>query len=459
MKLSEHLQERIVAADTPRSGKFVVYWMRLAVRGHENPALDSARELAANLEVPFFVYHAVDERYPWASDRLHTFILEGARDVATDLADAEIGYALHVSRPGHRAPHLRELARQSAVVVTEYTALDPLREWTQKLREEAPVIEVDTDCLVPRTHVNGKPSSASQFRKRTAEERERRLDQPWLEYGGRSGPAWLPDDLGFEPIRFEDHAIPDLVAQCDIDHDVAPVKDTRGGSRAGYERWEVFKEEGLDRYKWDRNDAAKPHAVSRLSAYLHFGQVSVFRIARETSQHDGRGAWKYLDELLVWREFARHLCHRLGDFESFDALPDWARQSLVEHASDPREKIVGREDLENARSGNRLWDACQRSLLKHGELHNNVRMTWGKALLQWTEHPREALELAFEFNDRFALDGRDPNSRLGIMWCFGAFDRPYSDQPIIGKTRPRDLDWHEDRLDMEAFEAWVDRET
>lgn len=454
--LSDHLSERIVSSQSPVDGEFVVYWMRIAARGHENPALDVARELSEALDVPFFVYHAVDDRYPYASDRLHTFILEGARDVSAELEESGVAYALHVARSDHHPPALRELARRAAAVVTEYTALDPLREWTSKLAEIAPVFEVDTDCLVPLPLVDGEPSSASQFRKKTKAERQSRLETEWP--ACTPGRSELPDGLGFEPVDIGATSIDELVAACDIDHSVEPIRHTRGGSTAGYQRWNDFKDQALDRYKWDRNDPGKPDAVSRMSAYLHFGHVSVFRLARETAAHDGRGCWKFLDEMLVWREFARHLCHRLDDFESFDALPDWARESLEEHADDPREQILTRDELADARSGSRLWDACQRSLIRHGELHNNVRMTWGKALLQWTEHPREALELAFEFNDRFSLDGRDPNSRLGIMWCFGAFDRPYDDdREVIGKLRPRELDWHEGRVDMDAYEAWVDR--
>ena len=232
---------------------------------------------------------------------------------------------------------------------------------------------------------------------------------------------------------------------------------TRGGVIAGYERWERFKTKGLSRYAHDRNDPLKD-GVSRMSAYLHYGQVSPFRLAREASALPGKGPEKYLDELLVWRELAHTYCFHREDHDTVETLPGWARETLAAHERDPRPALFDRATLAAARTGDRLWDAAQTSLLVHGELHNNVRMTWGKALLSWTPDAKTALEHLIDLNHRYALDGRDPSSYGGILWCLGQFDRPFQpERPILGTVRPRPTRQHAKRLDVERYARMVAR--
>jgi predicted NAD/FAD-dependent oxidoreductase len=184
--------------------------------------------------------------------------------------------------------------------------------------------------------------------------------------------------------------------------------------------------------------------------------VSPFRIAREAAELK---AEKFLDELLVWRELAFNFClHQYDHVDSLDAVPDWAKRTLVEHEADVRDEDHSWESLARAQTDHRLWDACQRSLLKHGELHNNVRMTWGKAFLGWTSSPSRALYLATDLNHRYALDGRDPSSYDKLLWCFGQFDRPFEPEaPLFGTVRPRSVDEHEKRIDMTKYLRVVDR--
>jgi predicted NAD/FAD-dependent oxidoreductase len=195
-----------------------------------------------------------------------------------------------------------------------------------------------------------------------------------------------------------------------------------------------------------------------MSAYLHFGCASPFQLAREAALIGGEGAEKYLDELLVWRELAWHFCHHTPDVDALAALPRWAQATLQAHARDPREVTFDWEALARARTGDPLWDTAQRSLLRHGELHNNARMTWGKALLGWTRSPEEALRLLVDLNHRYALDGRDPASYGGLLWCLGLFDRPFSpEEPIYGSLRPRPTAAHARRLEVARWRRLVDR--
>ena len=445
------------AAGHTLDGGFVLYWMRNAARAHENPALDVAVAAGNHLDRPAFVYHALAEGYPYASDRHHTFALEGAREVSAACDDRGIGYALHVQREGHRQAHLRELCERAALVVVEEVPVDPMRRWHAALAAEitTPVVAVDADCVVPMRLVGRLYDRAYKYRDAVADLREERIGRDWEDVEP-TFEAELPESLPFEPIAIADRSIPDIVARCEIDHAVGPVPRTPGGASAGYARWRAFRDERLDDYHDTRNAPSYPDGVSRLSPYLHWGHVSPLRIARQAAARDSRGADKFIDELVTWREMAHHFCFYEPAHASVDALPEWARATLRTHESDPRPALHDWETLARAETGDRLWNLCQTSLLRHGELHNNIRMTWAKKLLEWTPDVERALALAIDLNHRYGLDGRDPNSYLGILWCFGAFDRPSDrERPIIGEVRPRDTGWHADRVDMERLEQHV----
>ncbi|MEM9490139.1 MAG: deoxyribodipyrimidine photo-lyase, partial [Myxococcota bacterium] len=366
--LGQRLAERVRAIGgphrpvEPRSGEFVLYWMRTAARAEDNPALDAALRMADALAVPALVYHALSERYPYANDRHHTFILEGARDVAAGLRERGIAYAFHLDRPGHRGPHLVELAGRAALLITEDMPVQPLRGWTEAVaaRVDTPVWCVDTACIVPMRLSPAAFDRAFEFRRWALPLWRDRLGRP-PSAPPPSGPSSPPAPttlpaLPFAAIDLATADLPALVASCAIDHTVAPVPDSRGGSRAGYQRWAAFAAERLRSYHRRRND---PNAdgVSRMSAYLHYGHVSPQRLADEAAQRGGPGADKYLDELLVWRELAYHYCFHQPDHERVDALPHWAVSGMEARRSDPRPALLSWESLARGRTGDPLWDA------------------------------------------------------------------------------------------------------
>ncbi len=444
----------------------VVYWMRVAVRDQENPALDAAVAAANALDLPVLVYHAVSERYPYASARHHTFILEGARDVAEGLEARGIRYALHVERPGARGPMLAELAKLAALVVTEDVPVPPLDAWTARLGARldsagVPLWTVDASCVVPMPLVAERHDRAYAFRTASRRLASAALARAWKDVAPLQPPGRHP--LPFTPIdarALDDRSLASLVAECEIDHGVAPVREWRGGSRAGYARWDAFRADKLGDYARRRNDPLFD-GTSRLSPYLHYGHVSALRIAREAALVPGAGADKFLDELLVWREAAWHFAAHTprGELETLEPLPEWARATLAEHAATPRGPLT-MERLERGRTGDALWDACQRSLLAHGELHNNLRMTWGKAVPAWTRDPEAARSALVELNHRYALDGRDPASYGGLYWCLGLFDRPFTPPSgVLGTVRPRPTSAHAARLDVAAYARHVARPT
>jgi hypothetical protein len=459
--LPEHLAERVTDhSPTVRhhtAGSFVLYWMRTAVRAHENPALDTALAIGRAVGLPVFVYHALSERYPYASDRHHRFILDGAVDVADECAARGIGYAFHLERPGHRQKALRELAERAALVVTETMPVPPLDRLTTALASTAPcpVWSVDTACVVPMPLVGRAHTRAFGYRDATAARQRARLRQPWIDELPAHAP-FVPSPLPFEPVRLGDSNLAALVASCDIDHTVAAVHHTRGGTRAGYARWAAFiSTGGLARYAAARNDATAD-GVSRMSAYLHYGMVSPLRLARACAARGGDGAEKYLDELLVWRELAYAFCYWHPEPTTLNAVPEWARLTLAAHEGDAR-AVLSLDTLAAGATGDRLWDAAQRSLRELGELHNNVRMTWGKAIVGWSANAADALARLVDLNHRYALDGRDPASYGGLLWCLGQFDRPFQPElPVLGTVRPRPTRDHAQRLDVGRFEARIE---
>ena len=459
--LPPYLAERV----TPFSrgelrGEFVLYLMRTALRDHENPALDVALVAAGQLGLPVFVLQVLAGSYPYASDRHHTFVMESARDVARGLAEKGVGYAFHLERSGHLEPVLPQLCARAALVVTEHMPVAPFEEATRRLAERsaAPVLCIDTSCVVPMRLTERAYPQLFRFREATMVLRGERVERPWPTPPAPDRP-FLPE-LPFEPVpvgELSDIDIAELVAKCDIDHGVAPVAQTCGGSRAGYARWRHFVDAILPNYA-DRHSDPLARSTSRLSPHLHYGTVSPMRIAREVSAIGGRGAEKFLEHLLGWRELSYHLCFHEARHGSFDILPDWARSTWRRHESDTRPRLLSWETLARGRTGDGLWDAAQTSLLIHGELHNDLRMMWGKALADWTPTVDRAIDLAMDLNHRYALDGGDPASYGGVLSCFGLFDRPNTPpSPVTGLVRPRWSVEYSKPLDVGRYRATVMR--
>ena len=456
--LPPHLAERTVsltdAAPRPK-GEFVLYWTHHALRAHENPALDVAATVAVTLGLPLLVYQGLGGRHRYNSDRHHRFILESARDLDAELAN--LGLRLYFHLPADPLPTgpLRPLLARSAALVSELYPVPPFPAWYEShaaTHVDLPWLLVDASCVLPMPLSQQRPSRAFQFRRAHGAGQRERAAAAWPRL--QRWPDSFGADPGFQPFDLAS-SLSEAIARCRIDHSLPPVTATPGGVRAGYRRWSKFLADGLRHYHELRDDAARPDAVSRLSPYLHYGCVSPLRIAREALLHGGEGAEKFLDELLTWRDLSHHFCYLSDELESLKTLPDWAAKTLQEHRPVFPTSAYDWETLLRGRSGEPLWDLAQRSLLRQGELHNNVRMSWGKALLPWAPRPERALKLMIDLNHRLALDGSDPNSYGGLLWCLGLFDRPFPPAEIFGSVRRRSLARHAARLDMQRFARQV----
>lgn len=400
--MTDDLRVHAAGEPGPAPGDFVLYWIQTTHRAHDNFALNFAVEQADALGLPLLVYHGLRHDYPWASDRLHTFILEAVVDLYRDFARKGIQYAFYLERSGDDAEARRArgepsplvaLARRAALVVTDFfpTFIVPRQTRALRSKVETPVVAVDSCTLVPLRYHDREHLTARGIR------------------------------------RVLEEALP---------HYLYPVPATPGGPAAGRRRLARFLETGLPRYADARDDPAEPDAVSRLSPYLHFGNVSIHevllaaRVAGPAEQYA-----KFQDEALVWRELAHNFVFRDPRHQTTGAIPAWAREQLRRHEADPRPALYSAEELERARTHDELWNEAQRSYLDHGWMHNRLRMLWGKAVLQWTPDAETCLRILEHLNNKYALDGRDPNSYGGIMWIFGKFDRPFYPRPIYGTVR------------------------
>jgi deoxyribodipyrimidine photo-lyase len=451
-----------------------------------NYALDRALEHARVLRKPLLILEPLNVSYRWASDRHHRAILDGMREHARALASSAVGYHAYVEpSPGAGRGLLRALARHACAVVTDDSPVF----FTPKLLEaagklsECRVEAVDSCGLLPLRATDRGYSAAYHFRRFLHKELpEHLVEQPAPDPLSSTEPApfrALPDDIRMRWPAASDRLLsdPSALAELPVDHSVEPTA-WRGGHTTGLERLRAFVEDGLQRYADERNDP-DASASSRLSPWLHYGHISAHEVfdavaraegwspARLSERADGRrsGWWgmgpsaeAFLDELVTWRELGYGFCTHEPDYDRYETLPEWARATLEDHASDPRERIYTLEQLTAAETDDEIWNAAQRQLVHQGVIHNYLRMLWGKRILEWTRHPREALDIMIELNNRYALDGRDPNSFSGIFWVLGRFDRGWPERPIFGKVRSMSSAATRKKVRLEEYLArWSER--
>ncbi len=438
-----------------KSPEFVLYWCQIFRRGTDNAALEYALARANELDLPLVVYEAIRPDYPFASERFHTFVLEGAKETAARLEARGIRHVFFLPRtPDEARGVVAKLAARAALVVTDDSpTLIAAHSEAAARRIACPLVAID-DCAVVPLALFPK----AEYMARTLRPKMHRALPDWLlplAEGApkRRAPARL--DLPFEPVDLGRADVAKLVAACAIDHEVGAVAEFPGGSAAAEARLEAFLRRGLAAYLEDHNDPSRD-ATSHLSPYLHFGMISARRVALSArTDGEARGASDgleaFLEQLLVRRGLAYNLARNVPAHATFGILPAWARATLEEHARDPRPSLVSREDLEAARSPDELWNAAQLELRARGVIHNYLRMLWGKLVLTWTARPEDAHATLVYLNDRWALDGRDPDGYANISWCFGLHDRPWPSRPVFGTVRSMTSRSARQKLDVEGY--------
>ncbi len=452
-------------AEVSGDGDFVLYWMVAFRRPTYNFALQRAVEWSQKLQKPLLVLEALRCGYPWASDRLHRFVIEGMADNAENFAKRNAVYYPYLeSKHAAGKGLVKELARRACVVVTDDFPAFFLPRMVDAAAAQVPVRfeSIDSNGLLPMRAADRVFTRAFDLRRflqknllpHLADLPKRdplaRVKLPALKTPPRKVTTRWP--LA-EPAKLL--ASDDGLRMFPIDHAVRPAATT-GGRRAANKTLRTFLTDRLPIYESDRNQPER-EATSGLSPYLHFGHISVHQVFAELTQHAGwtpdmveakptgssRGWWgaspeveSFLDELITWRELGFNMCWQRDDYDQYESLPGWAQQTLAKHARDPRAYVYPLEAFELAETHDELWNAAQRQLVREGRMHNYLRMLWGKKILEWSASPREALEVMVELNNKYALDGRNPNSYSGIFWVLGRYDRAWGpERPIFGKIR------------------------
>ena len=410
-------------------GACVVYWMQRSQRGVDNPALDVAVEAANALGKPVVAFFAPVPFYPNANLRAYQFLVEGIPDIAAALEKRNIGFALR-RYPDHNLVKFCDEVKAALVVGDE----NPMREpehWrqiaSQKLR--IPLWTVDSDVIVPSRLIEKEQYAAFHIRRKLEAQLDRFLVKP---ANPRAKVAWK------KPAKLHSLATNSEITEgWAIDRSVAASSDFKGGTKEAFRLLSEFINKKLPRYAKDRNHP-EIDGTSRLSPYLHFGHISPVTIALAVRESTAPGADKesFMNELLVWRELAVNLVTYNSNYDNFECGENWAHRTLADHARDPRPYLYSEQQLENAETHDPLWNAAQMQMVNTGWMHNYVRMYWGKKILEWSRTPAEAYRIAVALNDKYELDGRDPNGYAGVAWSIvGKFDRPWFTRPIFGQIR------------------------
>ena len=423
-------QERVrILKEGKKKDGPVVYWMSRDQRVNDNWALLFSQEMALRHESPLAVVFCLVPRFLGATKRQYGFMLQGLKEVERDLAQMSIPFYLLTGSPQEEIPKFVTKYGVGALV----TDFDPLRikkGWKEGVANkiEAPLYEVDAHNIVPCWIASPKQEyGAHTFRPKIK----------------RALPEFLQD---FPAPQKHPISQQEKIAETDwnsimkttqVDHSVLEVDWIKPGEKAAQQALREFVENKLALYDELRNDPSKD-GQSNLSPYLHFGHISAQRVALEVRKSgiNMRAQEAFLEELIVRRELSDNFCFYNSNYDSFDGFPDWAKRTLNEHRSDRRDYIYSLEQFEKAQTHDDLWNAAQKEMVHTGKMHGYMRMYWAKKILEWTESPEKALEIDIYLNDRYELDGRDPNGYVGIAWSIGGVhDRAWMDRKILGKIR------------------------
>jgi len=453
------------SSEPNREGDYILYWMTGYRRICYNYALERAVEWCRELKRPLVILEALRCGYPWANDRVHRFIIEGMADNASGLKKKGVLFYPYVEpSKGHGKGLLKALSKKACLVVSDDFPCFFIPRMIKAASEKIPVsLEVvDSSGILPMNAGEREFTTAYSFRRFLQKVLPSYLhDKPLGNPTGRmpefAGPS-LPEKIRRRwPVLSKkelDGSLKDL-SSLPIDHAVDKAL-LKGGRKEGLKRMHEFLDKGLALYPERRNEP-ETEGTSGLSPYLHFGHVSAHEILegvlereewffdrlapKATGKKSGwwgmsSGAEAFVDELITWRELGFNMCRLREDYDRYESLPQWALETLHAHETDEREYLYSLNEFESGGTHDPLWNAAQMQLVREGRIHNYLRMLWGKKILEWTPTPRHALKIMIELNNKYAVDGRDPNSYSGIFWTLGRYDRAWGpERSIFGKVR------------------------
>ena len=456
-------------------GDYVLYWMIATRRFNYNASLEYAAKVAEEHGKPLLVIEEISTSHKFANDRITSFVIQGMVENINVFKDYNIRFIPWVETPLSGAMGLlKTLAKRACIVITDdfptYYPLTATKAAGKSLNRK--VIAVDSNGVFPMSWTSSAFSTAHSFR-RFIHANFSRCRDTW--------PNKVPLNLDYD-YSIDDELYQSIIQECsvkippyewlwrvseggstgnkalstiDIDHDVKPVRQARGGVNTAARKLAIFLKNRLHRYNIDRNNIEKP-SVSGLSPWLHFGHISSIEIVSKildsekwtpenitTAKKGAREGWwglpagveSFLDQIITWRELGFNNAYHNPNHNKYESIPEWAKLTLSEHSDDER-MFYTFEQIEKAETHDEVWNAAQQELLQTGIIHNYLRMLWGKRILEWAQTPEQAVEWMIELNDKYALDGRDPNSYTGIFWVLGRHDRAWGpERAIFGKIR------------------------
>jgi deoxyribodipyrimidine photo-lyase len=434
-----------------KDGQYILYWMQASQRAVCNHALEYAIRQANERNEPPVVVFGLTDRFPEANERHYAFMLEGLREVRQALYGRGIQFVVK-----HQSPELTvaQMAKEASMVVTDRGYLRIQKAWRQKVAQKAPclVVQVESDVVVPVVTASDKEAyAAATLRPRIKKHLDRFL-VPIKETPLKR------DSLGLKLDAMDLAQVDAVLAQLRLDRGVGPVDSFRGGTGQATRLLDRFISSKLGYYHELRNDPSTDYG-SHMSPYLHFGQISPLHVSLKVRQARGKpreAKEAYLEELIIRRELSMNFVHYNSHYDSYQALPDWAKTTLKAHKKDRREYLYSPQELEQARTHDPYWNAAQREMVVTGKMHNYMRMYWGKKILEWSASPEEAFQTALYLNNKYELDGRDPNGFAGVAWCFGKHDRAWTERPVFGKVRYMNAAGLRRKFDIEAYVQRVD---
>ncbi|MEO6805646.1 MAG: deoxyribodipyrimidine photo-lyase [Edaphobacter sp.] len=417
-----------------RNGRCVVYWMQRAQRGVDNHAVDAAVRVANLLRLPLVVYFAGISNFPHANLRHYAFLNQGLPDIEADLAARNISF---VMRRAPNESHEQLLADvQAGFLIGDENPMREPERWRKHLASqiEIPFWTVDADVVVP-----SKLIERAQYGAYTIRPRLYRLLPEYLHpYENLRAEHEWKRPRGFHAESVHEDMTRDWK---NFDRSVTPVEGWRGGTRSGLKRLKMFTEKLLESYDAQRNHP-ETDGTSCMSPYLHFGHVGPTTIAlavdaaAKANPKLEAARDSYFNELIVWRELAVNFVRYTKRYDSLECAESWAKATIAEHARDEREHLYTLRELEGAATHDDLWNAGQTQMVRYGWMHNYLRMYWAKKITEWTPDVATAMKYAIYLNDKYLLDGRDPNGYAGVAWAIlGKFDRAWGERPVFGKIR------------------------
>jgi len=418
----------------------VIYWMSRDQRVNDNWALLYAQELAQKRDSPMAVAFCLSPEFLGAITRQYHFMLRGLKELERNLNELNIPFFLLLGDPGQEIPHFLN-NHSGSVLVSDFSPLRINRDWKKAVAEKIAITfyEVDAHNIVPCWYASSK--------------------QEWAAYSFRPKvhsllPEFLEDfpALQRHPFPWQSWGENDWkAAERSLRADtISEVKWIEPGEAASREHLAVFLNQRLSSYDSERNDPSRD-GQSNLSPYLHFGQIAAQRVALQVlaSMPDSSS---FLEELVVRRELSDNFCYYNSYYDSFNGFPNWAKETLRIHEKDRHEYLYTLKEMQMAQTHDDLWNAAQLEMVCRGKMHGYLRMYWAKKILEWTETPADALQVAIYLNDRYEMDGRDPNGYTGIAWSIGGVhDRAWKEREIFGKVRFMSYNGAKAKFDVKAY--------